>query len=80
MDDSKLDKNRDKLNFVSNAISISDLSQLSIAVAIGLFGISAISIGIDRKNIYHLIVVNTSTTYRKLQGVIISSEYLIIFG
>lgn len=48
MKDSNNDKEhiRDKLNLASQ--SISDISQLSVGVAIGLFGILAIYVGIDQ--------------------------------
>jgi hypothetical protein len=42
---------RNRLSFITQWIS--DLSQLSLAVAIGLFGILAISVGIDQVIGYH---------------------------
>jgi hypothetical protein len=42
---------RNKFSFITQWIS--DLSQLSLAVAIGLFGILAISVGIDQINVHH---------------------------
>jgi hypothetical protein len=73
---------RNKFSFITQWIS--DLSQLSLAVAIGLFGILAISVGIDQVSHHHnlLELQQKGKSWEFLSKIILLAAYfaLVIVG